>query len=172
MTAPKLGSMVFYTLTTAVSKSQNRRRVDAVSRHQYNDRVGVQTYTGNQLVEGDVYPMMITRVWKDDSVNGQVFLDGNDTIWVTSVKEGDEPGTFSLSDESEVLENPEESEDSTEEETVAEESPETPPAETTPVSLSVEKSVEKPVVKSEAPVKKTASKQTAAKTASKTKFSR
>lgn len=55
---------------------------------------------------GDKYPMMITRVWGDPepgkpssatpetNVNGQVFLDGNDTIWVTSVHCADEPRGF------------------------------------------------------------------------------
>lgn len=57
---------------------------------------------GNLPAPGDTYPMMITRVWgttETSSVNGQVFLDGNDTHWVTSVSalpEGmaPEPGKF------------------------------------------------------------------------------
>jgi hypothetical protein len=36
-----------------------------------------------------VYPLVITRVWSDNPaettcVNGQVLLDGNDNLWVTS----------------------------------------------------------------------------------------
>ncbi|MBK9029316.1 MAG: hypothetical protein IPN98_16545 [Propionivibrio sp.] len=44
--------------------------------------------------------MLITRVWDygtpnpDAMVNGQVFLDGNDCLWVTSVKVGEGPRTF------------------------------------------------------------------------------
>jgi hypothetical protein len=41
--------------------------------------------------------MLITRAWGDqpDSlVNGQVFLDGGDCLWVTSVKVGEGPRTF------------------------------------------------------------------------------
>lgn len=62
------------------------------------------------LSRGDKYPMMITRVWgdpepgkpssatPDTQVNGQVFLDGNDTIWVTSVHCADEPRGFQYRD--------------------------------------------------------------------------
>lgn len=42
---------------------------------------------GNPVDTGDVYPMLITRPWGDtptSAVNGQVFLDGNDSLWVTS----------------------------------------------------------------------------------------
>jgi hypothetical protein len=30
-----------------------------------------------------------------DGVNGQAFLDGNDVLWITSAKEGTEPGQWS-----------------------------------------------------------------------------
>jgi hypothetical protein len=42
---------------------------------------------GNAANEGDVYPLLITRPWGDTPTsvcNGQVFLDGNDILWVTS----------------------------------------------------------------------------------------
>jgi hypothetical protein len=42
---------------------------------------------GNYAEEGQTYPMLITRPWGDtpeSAVNGQVFLDGNDILWVTS----------------------------------------------------------------------------------------
>jgi hypothetical protein len=43
--------------------------------------------------------MLITRLWtdapdEDSVVQGQVFLDGNDSLWVTSVKQGSEPGQW------------------------------------------------------------------------------
>jgi len=50
--------------------------------------------------EGAVLPMIVCRVWPHEygtgvpGVNGQVFLDGRDTLWVTSVREGTEPGTW------------------------------------------------------------------------------
>lgn len=66
-----------------------------------NEQRGVSTagLRGNPVAVSQVYPMMIVRVWTEDpkptdAVQGQVFLDGNDTIWKTSVHLGDEPGTF------------------------------------------------------------------------------
>jgi hypothetical protein len=46
-------------------------------------------FPGNDPHPGDVYPLLIVRVWSDDSINGQIFLDGIDTMWVTSVHESD-----------------------------------------------------------------------------------
>lgn len=50
--------------------------------------------------EGDVLPMLICRVWADEPtetslVNGQVFVDGNFSIWATSRAQGDQPGQWS-----------------------------------------------------------------------------
>jgi hypothetical protein len=53
---------------------------------------------GNGVAEGDTFPMLLVRVHgsaPDSYVNGQVFLDGPDTLWVTSVKVGEGPRTFS-----------------------------------------------------------------------------
>ena len=47
---------------------------------------------GNHVAPGDTYPLVITRVWgstEGSAVNGQVLLDGNDTLWVTSVSQGE-----------------------------------------------------------------------------------
>lgn len=55
---------------------------------------------GNEPHEGDVLPLTVVRVWKDEfgdgrhGINGQVSLDGNDLLWVTSVCEGDAPGEW------------------------------------------------------------------------------
>ena len=38
--------------------------------------------------------IVVCRVWSEETVNGQVFLDGNDTLWTSSVVEGTEPGTW------------------------------------------------------------------------------
>lgn len=58
-------------------------------------------FRGNGPSVGDVYPLVITRVWGDTAescINGQVLLDGDDTLWVTSrsqVVEGpDETGMW------------------------------------------------------------------------------
>ena len=39
---------------------------------------------GNTYVPGETVPMVIARVWSDACVNGQLILDGQDTLWVTS----------------------------------------------------------------------------------------
>jgi hypothetical protein len=60
--------------------------------------VGAQAHIGNDVAEGDTFPMLIVRVWgpsADSAVNGQVFLDSNDVFWATSRTVGDQPGTFS-----------------------------------------------------------------------------
>jgi hypothetical protein len=46
---------------------------------------------------GDVYPMLIVRVWGDaetSSVNGRVFLDGRHDLWVTSRSQGSGAGSW------------------------------------------------------------------------------
>lgn len=95
---PALRRFVLYTLSAADAKQANGQRETAIWRR------------GNIAAEGDVYPMLIVRCWGVDEpevdadklaqqlVNGQVFLDGNDTLWVTSVKVGEGPGTFSWGD--------------------------------------------------------------------------
>jgi len=68
---------------------------------------GAQAHIGNAAHVGDVFPMIIVRLWPDEygpgrmGINGQVMLDGNDVLWVTSVKEQTEwsepnpvPGTW------------------------------------------------------------------------------
>lgn len=79
-----IGRIVHYTVSSSDVGQVNRRRTDASN-----------FPTGNSVSPGMVFPMMIVRVWgTDGSVNGQVSLDGNDTLWVTSVKEGEGQGTW------------------------------------------------------------------------------
>ena len=44
----------------------------------------------NYPLEGQVYPMIVTRSDSED-ISGQVFLDGHYTYWAGSVTEGMEP---------------------------------------------------------------------------------
>ena len=46
----------------------------------------------NGLEEGDVLPAMIVRVWSGNCVNLKVFLDGEGSVWRTSVSQGSHPG--------------------------------------------------------------------------------
>jgi hypothetical protein len=61
--------------------------------------LGAQAHIGNNANTNRL-PMIITAVWPDEfgssnpGVNGQVFLDGNDTLWVTSAREGNGPGQW------------------------------------------------------------------------------
>ena len=94
---PTIGRIVHYTLSEQDAEAINARHAEAEDRarreSESRDRVidGNQRHVGNHVEAGDVYPMIITRVWgdqPDSHVNGQVFLDGNDTLWATSVSLG------------------------------------------------------------------------------------
>jgi len=98
MTAPAQsvgpGRIVRYRLTAEQADQTNARRQDALRNidAMRSARPGFQVHVGNTCSEGDVCPLIVVRVWPGDSVNGQAFLDGNDALWVTSVKQGDGPG--------------------------------------------------------------------------------
>lgn len=87
---PSIGRIVTYRLSEQDAVEITQRRGLQVH--------AVELLRGNKVKEGDAFPMMIVRVWDDqpDScVNGQVFMDGNDTHWATSVQAGEGPRTFS-----------------------------------------------------------------------------
>jgi len=115
---PSIGRIVHYRLSAQDVEQINRRRTTGKS---IADRmktslpvgaatleagvnqivawpVGAQAHIGNEVHEGDVFPMLIVQVWgtsASSAVNGQVFLDGNDVFWATSRSVGDKSGTFS-----------------------------------------------------------------------------
>lgn len=99
---PSIGRTVHYTLSEQDAAGINKRRKDAQNLNAAgvtlaSQGLGPQIHTGNAVKEGDVFPMVITRVWGDQpesAVNGQVFLDGNDTLWATSVSVGEGPWRF------------------------------------------------------------------------------
>jgi hypothetical protein len=81
---PSIGRIVHYTLSEHDEALINERREAGDAR-------------GNAAERGQVYPLLITRTWGDtpeSSVNGQVFLDGDDVLWVTSRSVGEGPGRF------------------------------------------------------------------------------
>lgn len=95
---PTIGRIVHYRLSESDAEAVNRRRDDAVAaahNPSHADRqkpMGEQVHRGNRVTAGDVFPMLIVRCWgttPESSVNGQVFLDGNDVLWVTSVSVGE-----------------------------------------------------------------------------------
>lgn len=96
---PTVGRIVHYRLSEQDAEAINRRRADAVRNRQgiADAAAGYVAHSGNAASEGDVYPMIVVRAWggeADSHVNGQVMLDGNDTLWVTSVTAGDGPRSF------------------------------------------------------------------------------
>ena len=93
---PALGRIVLYRLTGGDALAVNRRREDF---RRYTQEAGAHTghvgHSGNHVKEGDEFPAMVVRTWSTDaSVNLQVHLDGNDTLWATSREEGDGPGCW------------------------------------------------------------------------------
>jgi len=99
---PTIGRIVHYRLTEQQATEINRRRTTGASIAERIKVVkwplGAQAHIGNEAHEGDMFPGMIVRVWgsdMDSSVQLQVFLDGNDVLWATSVKAGDGAGTWS-----------------------------------------------------------------------------
>ena len=105
-----LGRIVFYKLSSDDATQINRRRTtgDSIAERIKNNNLptiepvlggepqeirqkwplGAQAHIGNSVAAGDVFPMLVTHVWSPGYVNGQVFLDGNDCLWATSVIEG------------------------------------------------------------------------------------
>ncbi len=52
---------------------------------------------GNPPKEGNIYPAIIVAVWGKtplSAVNLRVFLDGEDSFWMTSVCVGEDAGSF------------------------------------------------------------------------------
>ena len=84
---PTLGRIVAYKLTAYDAEAINKRRADLHASGFAQQNTGGQCHIGNSVAAGDVYPMVITRVWSTmpgGAVNGQVLLDGNDTFWSCS----------------------------------------------------------------------------------------
>lgn len=103
-----VGRIVHYVLSKENCDAINRRRTTGQS---IADRIsnsgqwpswplGAQAHIGNTATAGQIVPMIVIQVWPNefgpdfDGVNGQAFLDGNDALWVTSVKEGTSQGEW------------------------------------------------------------------------------
>jgi hypothetical protein len=88
MRRPELGAIVYYKL--------NQGDVDRIN--QQRSERGHQSFDGNDVTAGDIYPAQIVRTFNtgDDNstVNLSVNLDGNDTYWATSRQVGDTEGSY------------------------------------------------------------------------------
>lgn len=110
---PSIGRIVHYQISAQDAEEITRRRTtgksiaarmkqevqlrDGTQPAVFGWPAGAQAHIGNDVKEGDMFPMLIVRVWGTDPtscVNGQVFLDGNDVFWALSRSAGDRPGTF------------------------------------------------------------------------------
>lgn len=101
---PTIGQIVHYRLTADDAARMNKRRADyhafaTAHAHPHDPDTAPPTghvaHVGNALEAGNYYPAMVVRTdLSPDSINLQVFLDGTDQLWATSVHEGDEPGTW------------------------------------------------------------------------------
>ena len=98
MTHVFVGLTVLYRITEEQALATNKRREDARQNREKmrQERPGFQAHIGHGIEAGDRFPMIITQVFPSESegVNGQVFLDGSDSLWVTMIQEGDAPGQF------------------------------------------------------------------------------
>lgn len=88
-----------YKLTEEDANAINRRRRDVRRSQIATKKWGVQVHMGSEVAAEEVYPLYVTRVVGEDDdgntiVNGKVFLDGNDDLWVRAVYFGDEPGNY------------------------------------------------------------------------------
>ena len=94
---PAIGRIVHYKLSEQDAAAINKRRADAKQPNLKgvtlaSQELGAHIHVGNHVVAGDVYPAMIVRTWGPEAHHSQqlqVFLDGNDTFWATSVSEGE-----------------------------------------------------------------------------------
>lgn len=87
MTQITVARIVHYALTQQNAEAINKRRQDARDSKIAQTSSGAQVHFGNEARAGDILPLLVTKVWPDGLVNGQVFLDGNDILWVSSVHE-------------------------------------------------------------------------------------
>lgn len=89
---PKVGETVIYMLSAENVADIMRRREDTRVNLQMmrDERPGFQAHVGNAVAAGDIVAMTITQVWANHhhGVNGQVTLDGNDSLWVRSADRG------------------------------------------------------------------------------------
>lgn len=99
---PTACRFVLYSLRQDQADAINQRRAGARSHNAAgvtleSQDLGAQIHHGNSVRAGDRFPMLIVRTWGDQpnsAVNGQVFLDGDDTLWVSSVQAGQDQGQF------------------------------------------------------------------------------
>lgn len=79
-----VGRIVLYTLTEEDAIVIEVHRAKCKHTDHRTDYTITHCAQGNPAHAGQQFPLLVTAVWSPQTVNGQVFLDGNDTLWVTS----------------------------------------------------------------------------------------
>lgn len=100
---PTVGRIVHYKMPQWHAEAINQRRKDARDRMDWHIALksGAQVHGGNEVKAGQLYPAMVVVVWGDtptSAVNLQVFLDGSDQFWATSITVGEKDGTYQWMD--------------------------------------------------------------------------
>lgn len=88
---PTIARIVLYVLSQQDCDTINLHRL------RLGDALGsVPGSIGNSVKPGDIVPMIIARMWTDTCVNGQIILDGSDTLWKTSatLDDGKQQGSW------------------------------------------------------------------------------
>lgn len=80
---PTIGRIVHYKLTAEDAVAINHRR-EGLGSSAADWPKGAIQHHGNHASEGQTFPAMIVVVHNELCVNLQVYLDGNDALWVTS----------------------------------------------------------------------------------------
>lgn len=96
---PSVGRIVHYQMSEHDVTQIEKRRADARASQISGTNSGAQVHVGNPTRSGLVYPLLITRIFdlepnEESVVNGQVFLDGNDVLWVSSARQGHDDGQW------------------------------------------------------------------------------
>ena len=101
---PTIGRIVIFKITEEQAQQINRRRTsgaiisDKIKEDEWP--MGAQAHIGNSAFAGEEFPLVIVRIWPNEfgsgipGINGQVLLDGNDVLWVSSAGEGPENGQW------------------------------------------------------------------------------
>jgi len=76
------GRIVLYMISRENAEEVNRRHIQNAGS------------VGQLLLGGEVVPAIVVWPHTDTNFNGQAFLDGNDSLWLTSVEEGVGPGKW------------------------------------------------------------------------------
>jgi hypothetical protein len=100
---PTIGRILHYRLSKSDADFVNEKRALS-GQNQHMPTHGAQAHSGNGVSEGQIFPLIVTMSWPEEypegklgrfdgtrvdleshcGVNGQLFLDGNDSLWIRS----------------------------------------------------------------------------------------